>query len=69
MEYRRIRIQDRPHVRIQDHFDTIPTFMDEAKTTNPRRCVLVHCDLGVSLVLSYLMKTKGMSYEQQQQSQ
>ncbi|KAE9602120.1 putative phosphoric monoester hydrolase [Lupinus albus] len=61
--YKIIQVADRDDVNIKQYFDECFTFIDDSK-----RCgegVLVHCYAGksrsVTIVVAYLMKTRGMS--------
>lgn len=60
----RISIDDSPNVRISDYFNTTHKFINKARSEGVG--VLVHCYAGVSrsasIVISYLMKTQGLSF-------
>ncbi|KAJ8313801.1 hypothetical protein KUTeg_008362 [Tegillarca granosa] len=63
--YRKMHINDYPEANILGMFNTAFGFIDKARENG---CVLVHCNAGVSraatIVIGYLMKTKGMTYQQ-----
>ena len=61
--YLHIKIADTPEESIREHFEEVHKFISEGLK---RGTVLVHCAQGqsrsVSILLSYLMKSKGIRY-------
>uniref|UniRef100_A0A6B2LRQ2 Protein-tyrosine-phosphatase n=1 Tax=Arcella intermedia TaxID=1963864 RepID=A0A6B2LRQ2_9EUKA len=61
--YKNVEIMDLPEVPIQDHFQEIFSFIDEALKTGG---VLVHCNAGVSrsatIVIGYIMYSLKIEY-------
>ncbi|KAF2077417.1 hypothetical protein CYY_001266 [Polysphondylium violaceum] len=63
-KYYRADVDDRVSANIDEHFQPIIKFIEEAKQSNGR--VLVHCQVGISrsasVVIAYLMKTMDTPY-------
>uniref|UniRef100_V9L844 Dual specificity protein phosphatase 19-like protein n=1 Tax=Callorhinchus milii TaxID=7868 RepID=V9L844_CALMI len=63
--YKSISILDLPETRITSYFQECFSFIDQARTKDG--VVLVHCNAGVSrsasIVIGYLMKVAGLSFE------
>ena len=61
-----INIQDKPHIKIQEHFQEANDFIDKAISDGGR--VLVYCHAGVSrsatIVISYLIEKCNISLRQ-----
>ncbi|XP_020228552.1 dual specificity protein phosphatase 1 isoform X2 [Cajanus cajan] len=64
--YKLINVVDKNHEDLKQHFNECFDFIDEAKRLGGG--VLVHCFAGksrsVTVVIAYLMKTRGMSFNE-----
>ena len=61
IDYLKLDIEDKSHQSLVEYFDEVTAFIRKDRMTN----VLVHCRSGMSrsasLVIAYIMKTKGAS--------
>lgn len=61
IDYLKLDIEDKSHQSLVEYFDEVIAFIRKDKKTN----VLVHCRSGMSrsasLVIAYMMKTKGVT--------